>query len=144
METGIGSEVKLFLISILAGMILFGVFDIGKAFREAIRHKNSWVAAEDFLYWIFASFFLFYIFFAFNEGVLRNYVIWGSLGGIRLYYLCFRKLFLKPFFLLFCTIGKLLCFFRFFCRNAKKFFVKVCILPLKKVVKTITIVLRRD
>ena len=62
MVQGINGEFRLFLISILAGAILFLVYDIGKAFRKAIRHKTGWVALEDLLYWIFAAFFLFYIF----------------------------------------------------------------------------------
>ena len=144
MGNGIGGEFQLFLISILAGMILFGVYDIGKAFREAIHHKNSWVAFEDLLYWVFAALFLFYIFFAFNEGVLRNYVILGSVAGILIYSLLFRNLFFKPFLWLFQIIGKFLHNFFGLFHYVKKFFVKVCILPLKKLIKTITIVLRHD
>lgn len=140
---GISGELRLFLISILAGVILFGVYDIGKAFRKAIHHKNGWVAVEDLLYWLFVALFLFYIFFAFNEGVLRNYVILGSLAGTVLYCLLFRRLFFQPVLQIFMLIGKILCFFWKYLHNVKKFFVKVCILPLKKTIKTITIVLRR-
>ena len=142
MISGISGELRLFLISILAGMILFGVYDIGKAFRKAIRHKNSWVAAEDLLYWIFAALFLFYIFFAFNEGVLRNYVVLGSLAGMFFYYALFRRLFYQPVLQIFMLMGKILHFFWKYLCHVKKFFVKVCILPLKKALKTITIILR--
>lgn len=144
MVNGVGGELRLFLISILAGMILFGVYDIGKAFREAIHHKNSWIAAEDLFYWIFAAFFLFYVFFAFNEGVLRNYVILGSLAGVLLYSLFIRKLFFRPVLQCFWLIGQVFLQIGILLHCLKKFFVKVCILPLKKTIKTITIVLRRN
>lgn len=143
MVNGIHEELRLFFISILAGMILFGVYDIGKAFREAVRHKNSWVAVEDSLYWIFAALFLFYIFFAFNEGVLRNYVIFGSLVGIICYSFFFRNLFFQPVLKFFQFIEVLFGMVRKLFHCFRKFFVKVCILPLKKNIKTITIILRR-
>lgn len=144
MVNGINGELKLFFISVLAGMILFGVYDIGKAFREAIHHKNGWVAVEDLFYWIFAALFLFYIFFAFNEGVLRNYVILGSLVGILFYSFFFRNLFFQPVLKLFQLSGKILGVVQKLFHCCRKFFVKVCILPLKKAIKTITIVLRRN
>ena len=105
MVQGINGEFRLFLISILAGAILFLVYDIGKAFRKAIRHKTGWVALEDLLYWIFAAFFLFYIFFAFNEGVLRIYVILGSISGLGLYYGLLRNLFFRPLLWFFLILG---------------------------------------
>ncbi|MCI5595179.1 MAG: spore cortex biosynthesis protein YabQ [Lachnospiraceae bacterium] len=143
MVQGINGEFRLFLISILAGAILFLVYDIGKAFRKAIRHKTGWVALEDLLYWIFAAFFLFYIFFAFNEGVLRIYVILGSISGLGLYYGLLRNLFFRPLLWFFLILGKILRIFWKILHNVKKFVVKNCILPLKKSLKTITIVLRR-
>lgn len=138
----IGSEFRLFFISILAGMTLFGVYDVGKAFRKTVKHKIGWIAAEDLIYWLFTAFFLFYIFCVFNEGVLRNYVILGSFVGILTYQLLFRKLFFRPLLFLFQEIGKVLHFFRRFFHKVKKFLLKVFILPLKKALKTITIVLR--
>lgn len=144
MASGIDGELKLFLISILAGMILLGVYDVGKAFRKAFRHKNSWVAVEDLLYWMFAGLFLFYIFFAFNEGVLRNYVILGSLAGVLLYRFFFRELFFLPVLKLFQLSQKILGFLRSRFHRCRKFFRKVCILPLKKGIKTITIILRHN
>jgi spore cortex biosynthesis protein YabQ len=144
MESGMSGEIRLFVFSILAGMLLFFIYDIQRAFRKAIHHKNVWVAAEDFIYWLFAALFLFYLFYRFNEGVLRSYVILGSGLGIGMYSLLLRRFFYRPVLQIFLVFQKILYSFGKWRRKRKKFFVKVCIFPLKKLQKTITIILRHD
>jgi spore cortex biosynthesis protein YabQ len=144
MESGMSGEIRLFVFSILSGMLLFFVYDIQRAFRRAVHHKSSWVAVEDFFYWLFAALFLFYLFFHFNEGVLRSYVILGSGLGIGLYGLLFRHFFYRLVLQIFLVFQKNLYYLRKWGRKRKKFFVKVCIFPLKKIRKTITIILRHD
>lgn len=134
-------EMNIFGAGILSGVILAAIFDLGRAFRKKIPHKNIWVSLEDLLFWMFAGVFLFALFEKYNKGVLRFYIFLGvGIGGL-LYCLLLHKpaffcfsIFFQIVKVIFDLVGKIM-------GKIKMFVKKMIILPLKNVIKEITIML---
>lgn len=134
-------ELHLFGIGIGAGWLLGVFFDILRAFRIRCSHKNGWVTVEDLLYWFFTGGFLFSLAEKYNKGVLRFYMFGGVMLGVLGYYFLFQWI----FFRLFSFIFQIVHIFFKGCGKIAKFVQwivkKLLILPLKNVIKKITIIL---
>ncbi len=132
-------EVDLFGISILLGMIIGCFYDIFEAIRNSIKHKNVFIAIEDFIFWIVTTYIVFYTFYKFNYGQLRSYVFMGIFIGLAIYKFTLSKLIImlltfifKIITTIFKVLGKLIVVpSRNLCKNAYK--------ALKNTKKTIKI-----
>ena len=135
------NEMILFGIGTLSGLVLGMVFDLGRAFRSKIPHKNLWVAVEDFTYWIFTGLFLFYLFEKYNKGVLRFYIFLGAGIGVLFYWLFLQKPVSFCFSCVFQGISIAFSFIGKIYGGIRKLVKKLLILPLKNAIKKITIML---
>ena len=58
MILSMGSQVKLFLLTILLGVITGFIYDLIKTLRKILKHNNFMIQVEDFLFWIWKVHFL--------------------------------------------------------------------------------------
>lgn len=132
----------LLFLSFLLGIFIAFFYDIFRALRRTIYHSIKLVAIEDFFFWIFCSFFIFFLLYYYNDGNIRSYTILGIFLGILFYiFICTSHtmvLLLSFFRILRIIMRKLL----FFLHLPAKFFLKVLLNPLKKIYRTIKIILR--
>lgn len=99
MSAAIGSELHHFLNCLWYGVVLFGVYDILRIFRELIRHGSWLIGLEDIVFWIWAAFYLFSHFFVDTYGAVRGYQLLGvGTGGAIWEYGCGRFLTKKMIF----------------------------------------------
>ncbi|MGN0464743.1 MAG: spore cortex biosynthesis protein YabQ [Lachnospiraceae bacterium] len=132
----------LLCLSFLLGIFIAFFYDIFRAFRKTIHHSIKLIAIEDLLFWIFCAFFIFFLLYYYNNGNIRSYVIFGIILGILFYiFICtpYSTAILLRFFQFFSIIIKRILFFLYL---PTKFFLKVLLNPLKKVYRTITIILK--
>ena len=130
----------LFGLGVAAGIFLAAFYDLGRAFRKNVKHRNGAVAVEDGIFWLVTAGVLFGLLEKYNKGVLRFYVFLGCGVGICVYVLVLTRL----FFPVFCSVlkavfwmfGKLLLFWK----KGKKIVKKLLILPLKNLWERIKIV----
>lgn len=117
--------------------ILYGCF---RVLRKVIIHKDKFVHLEDILYCVIAAFGLFYIFHAYNDGIMRSYVLLGIQIGAVIYFLfcsgIFEKGLLKVSRILCCILKKVLGWCMFPLQKSVNFLVK----SLKKIWRTVRIV----
>lgn len=132
----------LLLLSFLLGIFIAFFYDIFRALRRTIQHSIKLIAIEDLFFWIFCSFFIFFLLYYYNDGNIRSYTILGIFLGILFYiFICtsYTMVILLFFFRISVIITKKLLFFL---HLPAKFFLKVLLNPLKKIYRTITIILR--
>ncbi len=99
MSAAIGSELHHFLNCLWYGVVLFGVYDVLRIFRELIRHGSWLISLEDIVFWIWAAFYLFSHFFVDTYGAVRGYQLLGvGTGGTIWEYGCGRFLTKKMIF----------------------------------------------
>lgn len=117
-------------ISITWGMFLTVIYDCLRIFRRVVIHKKIFVmSAEDILFWIFAGFAVFHVTFMVNDGVVRAFSLAGFLIGSFMYQYTVSYYFVK-------YVAKVLVFL-------KKFIIKYFLKPLKKLIKSITIIINK-
>ncbi|MDD7113614.1 MAG: spore cortex biosynthesis protein YabQ [Lachnospiraceae bacterium] len=92
-------QTRLFLISFGYGVILGIWYDIFRALRKSVEHRNKAVHMEDILFCFSGAAGLFLLFQICNQGRIRFYVLLGMEAGLILY-----------FFLLSPLLCKVLCF----------------------------------
>ena len=85
MILSMGYQIKLFLLTVLIGLISGFVYDLIKVTRRIIKHSNFIVQLEDFLYWIIISAATFFVLLNKNSGQVRGFCILGALFGMILY-----------------------------------------------------------
>ncbi len=78
---GIGKEMTVFLQALLAGNVVFWVYQLLRIFRKLIKHTIFFVSVEDFFFWIGIGFYLFVQVFNTSDGSLRWYFILGVVFG---------------------------------------------------------------
>lgn len=79
------AEARLFLESAYYGMILGITYDVLRILRRIIKHRNTIVYIEDYLFWVAWGVILFSLIFNYNDGVIRGYVFAGVLTGALMY-----------------------------------------------------------
>ena len=77
---------RLFLISFIYGMILGFWYDIFRAIRKSVEHRNKVVHMEDILFCFSGAIGLFLLFQICNQGRIRFYVLLGMEAGLLLYF----------------------------------------------------------
>jgi len=83
---GINLELRLFLASVIWGMILVVSYDCLRIFRRVIKHNKIWVGSEDVLYWIISGILIFKMMYQMNDGAIRGFAIVGMVIGMVLYH----------------------------------------------------------
>ena len=89
--SGLEIEVMLFVQAMLAGAVLFLVYDLLRVIRRIFVHGIIWVSIEDALYWIVSGFWMFLRICRVNDGIIRGYMIVACLVGAALYYAVFSR-----------------------------------------------------
>ena len=82
-KMGIGKELFIFLLAILAGAIVRLAYRCISCLREVVHHAHWVIELEDLIYWIGTAIFLFVQIYYTSSGSVRWYFILGvGIGGI--------------------------------------------------------------
>ena len=80
---GIGKELFIFLLAVLAGEIVRLAYRCISCLREVVHHAQWVIELEDLIYWIGTAIFLFVQIYYTSSGSVRWYFILGvGIGGI--------------------------------------------------------------
>ncbi|WP_378955339.1 spore cortex biosynthesis protein YabQ [Pelosinus sp. sgz500959] len=82
----INSQVLTFVMTILTGILLGGLFDCYRVLRRTFEPRVFMTWFTDLLYWLVATAVMFISLVLSNWGELRFYVFMGVLSGLGLYY----------------------------------------------------------
>ena len=77
----------LFLLTVLMGVVIGGVYDCLRIFRKVIHHPNSFISIEDGTYWVVVVFFMFTVLLKRNNGEVRIFSLIGVFLGMGFYFL---------------------------------------------------------
>lgn len=69
------NEYQVFACFYIIGIIIAFIFDIFKSLRKEIKHKDTIVLVEDFIYLMIVGIIIFLGIFKINYGILRFYII---------------------------------------------------------------------
>lgn len=69
------NEYQVFACFYIIGIIIAFIFDIFKSLRKEIKHKDTVVLIEDFIYLMIVGAIIFLGIFKINYGILRFYII---------------------------------------------------------------------
>ena len=89
------SQVYLFLIFIVNGILVGILFDFFRILRKSFKTKDIITYIEDLLFWILAGTSILYFIFVYNNGEIRLFMFLGIAIGLVLYMLIFSSLFIK-------------------------------------------------
>lgn len=104
------SQVYLFGIYILSGIIIGLLFDFFRILRKSFKTPDFLTYIEDFLFWIITGIIILTITFIFNNGEIRGFSIIGISLGILLYILMLSKHIIKAFVFVILFIKKIIVF----------------------------------
>lgn len=85
METTIQSQIYIFLVTLLGGMIIGLTYDLYRLFRYYSRPKRVKTYMQDLIFWMFLSIGIIIFVNRVNEGELRGFIFIGFTIGILLY-----------------------------------------------------------
>ena len=91
----INTQIHLFLIFIINGLIIGLLFDFFRILRKAIKTSDFITYIEDALFWILTGFLILYSIFTFNNGEIRLFMFFAIIIGILLYITMISKLIIK-------------------------------------------------
>lgn len=139
----IGHEALVLGISILAGAVLFLLYDFLRIFRRIVPHGNLWIGVEDIFYWLIYTGVVFVMLYRENDGMVRGFAIGGLAFGMLLYFALLSRFVVRINVLILGTVvrsvtGILGVFFKPVGRLGKKaahFWIK----ELKKIVRAVKI-----
>lgn len=80
---GIGTEISIFLQSVLAGSMVTLTYCTIRVFRRIVKHNLFFVSLEDFFFWFGIAIYLFWEIYRTSNGSIRWYFVLGVVfGGI--------------------------------------------------------------
>lgn len=82
----INLEVKLFLASVVWGIILVVLYDVIRILRRVIRHNCLVAGMEDVIFWSVSAILIFRMMYEINDGGIRGFAVGGVLIGMILYH----------------------------------------------------------
>lgn len=91
----IHTQLYLFLIFIINGVIIGLLFDFFRILRKTIKTPDFVTYIEDALFWILTGFIILYSIFIYNNGEIRLYMFLAIIIGISLYMLLISKFILQ-------------------------------------------------
>ena len=95
MSTFLNSQIGIFLIYFIAGMLICLIYDVFRALRKTVKTSDFVTNLEDTIFWIFVAIFLIYLIFILNNGKIRFFMFIAiCLGGIS-YYFTLSKYFIN-------------------------------------------------
>ena len=87
----INTQLYLFLIFILNGLIIGLLFDFFRILRKAIKTSDLITCIEDIVFWILTGLIILYSIFTYNNGEIRLFMFLAIIIGIILYMLLISK-----------------------------------------------------
>ena len=95
MDTFFNSQIGIFLIYFIAGVIICLIYDIFRALRKTVKTPDFVTYIEDTIFWILVATFLIYLIFILSSGEIRFFMFIAiCLGGIA-YYFTLSKYFMN-------------------------------------------------
>lgn len=95
MSTFFNSQIGIFLIYLIAGVLICLLYDIFRALRKTVKTPDLVTYMEDTIFWILVAIFLIYLIFVLNSGEIRFFMFIAiCLGGI-VYYFTLSKYFVN-------------------------------------------------
>ena len=88
-------QVRIFLGSLVVGVILSFLYDIFKSVRFAFKSDKHHILIQDILYFLISAFITFLFVLSVNHGEIRFYIIAGEIIGFCIYCVTFSKLFMR-------------------------------------------------
>lgn len=95
MILSISYQAKIFIFTVILGLIIGFIYDFIRFIRRIIVHSLLAIQLEDLVYWILMAVFAFMAILRANYGDIRPFLILGLFIGIVLYFLVFSKYILK-------------------------------------------------
>ena len=87
---GIRTEVYIFLVSVVTGMVVRLVYRCISSFRQIVRHSFILIEIEDLIYWTGTAIYVFVQIYHTNSGTIRWYSTLGLVLGAVIM-TCFLK-----------------------------------------------------
>ncbi|MBR6033737.1 MAG: spore cortex biosynthesis protein YabQ [Clostridia bacterium] len=88
-------QAHLFYVFTLTGILISLIFDVFRIIRKNFIVSDLHTIIQDILFFIITCFLIMYTLFKFNNGELRNYVVFGIAFGATIYFFLFSKSFIK-------------------------------------------------
>ena len=124
------TQLQLFLIFTINGLLIGLLFDFFRILRRAIKTSDFITYIEDALFWILTGFIILYSIFIYNNGEIRLFMFLAMIVGILIYWIFISKSilnislsiinFVKKVFFIILNIIKIP--FNFFIKIIKKLF----------------------
>ena len=89
------TQIYLFTIFLLNGLIIGLLFDFFRILRKAIKTPDVITYIEDALFWILTGFLILYSIFTYNDGQIRLFMFFAITIGFVLYCICISRFILK-------------------------------------------------
>ena len=87
----IDSQIKIFAIFILDGLLIGLLFDFFRIVRKAIKTSNLITYIQDITFWILTGILIIYTIFVYNDGQIRLYMFLAILIGVIIYFITISK-----------------------------------------------------
>ena len=95
MDTFFNSQIYIFLIYFIAGVIICLIYDIFRALRKTVKTSDFITYIEDTIFWILVAIFLIYLIFNISSGKIRFFMFLAICLGGKAYYFSLSKYFIK-------------------------------------------------
>ena len=95
MQNVIFSQLYIFLIYIVLGIVIGIIFDIFRILRKLFKTPDLITYLEDIIFWIIAGLLLIFVIFKFSSGEIRIYNIIGLVIGSIFYIIVISKYFIN-------------------------------------------------
>ena len=95
MDAFLGSQIGIFLIYFLAGLLICLLYDMFRAVRKTIKTSDFMTYIEDIIFWILVIIFLIYLIFILSSGELRFFMFIAICIGGVVYYFALSKYIMK-------------------------------------------------
>lgn len=92
---GAAEELGLFLRSCLLGACLAGIYDLLRIFRYTFKCHTLVVFLQDIMYFVLATLVTFCFVLAWNDGIVRVYLLAGELAGAVVYFLTISRIVMR-------------------------------------------------
>lgn len=89
------TQLQLFFIFLINGVIIALLFDFFRILRKAIKTADFVTYIEDVLFWIFTGLIILYSIFTYNNGEIRLFMFLAIILGVLIYLIFISKLILK-------------------------------------------------
>lgn len=95
MQPVLSEQCLCFFASIILGFFLGLSYEGLRFFRTAIKHNRIFLSIEDFFFCIYCTFCLILLCYAYADGIIRWFVLFGSACGALVYFLTLGRFFVR-------------------------------------------------